>query len=74
MTKKLYRSNSNVKVSGVCGGIGEYFGMDATVIRLLWVLATLWGGMILGIIAYVICVCIIPVDSGYVESSFKEKL
>ena len=36
--KSLYKSRTNKMVSGVCGGIGEYFGVDPTIIRLLWVL------------------------------------
>ena len=39
--KTLYRSKGNRVIAGVCGGIGEYMDIDPTVIRLLWVLATL---------------------------------
>lgn len=39
--KKLLRSNENKMICGVCGGIGEYFNMDPTLIRLLWVLLSL---------------------------------
>lgn len=73
MTKKLYRSSTNVKISGVCGGIGEYFDIDPTLIRLAWILGSIITGFIMGIIAYVICVCIIPVDTGYIDGDFKEK-
>ena len=41
MNKKLYRSATQVKISGVCGGIAEYFGIDVPIVRLLWVLGTL---------------------------------
>ena len=37
MDKKLYRSNINKMLCGVCGGIGEYFNIDPTIIRLIWV-------------------------------------
>ena len=37
MEKKLYLSQTDKKILGVCGGLGEYFGMDSTIIRLLWV-------------------------------------
>lgn len=57
--KKLYRSASDKRVSGVCGGIAEYFNIDSTVVRLLVALFTfLTGGT--GIIAYVIAAVIIP--------------
>ncbi|MDD4842822.1 MAG: PspC domain-containing protein [Anaerotignum sp.] len=73
MTKRLYRSSTNVKISGVCGGIGEYFDIDPTLVRLLWVLASLFTAIFFGVLAYVICVCIIPVDTGYIDGEYKEK-
>lgn len=72
MNKKLYRSTSNVKISGVCGGIAEYFGADATIIRLLWVLGTLMNFFI-GIVAYVACVFIVPEDPGCIDVDYEEK-
>ena len=56
--KKLYRSKNNRIIAGVCGGIGEYFDMDPTLIRLLWIVLTFLGGS--GLIAYIICWIIIP--------------
>jgi len=56
--KKLYRRKKNRIIAGVCGGIGEYFNIDPTIIRLLWVLFTLLGGS--GIIAYIVAWIIIP--------------
>lgn len=56
--KQLCRSKKNRIIAGVCGGIGEYFNIDPTIIRLLWVLLTFMGGS--GIIAYIICWIIIP--------------
>ena len=58
MEKKLYKSNQNKMLDGVCGGIAEYFGIDPTVVRLLWVLFSLMGGC--GILAYIIAAIIIP--------------
>ena len=58
MQKKLYKSNTDKKLDGVCAGIGEYFDVDPTVIRLLWVLAVLFAGV--GILAYIIAAIIIP--------------
>lgn len=56
--KKLYRSEYNKMFLGVCGGLGEYFGVDATLIRLIWALLACSGT---GIIAYFIAAVIIPV-------------
>ena len=44
MEKKLYKSNQNKMIDGVCGGIAEYFGIDPTVVRLIWALFSLMGG------------------------------
>lgn len=52
MEKKLYKSNQNKMLDGVCGGIAEYFGIDPTVVRLIWALFSLMGGC--GILAYII--------------------
>lgn len=55
--KKLYRSKTSRTICGVCGGIGEYFNIDPTIIRLAWVLLALTGS---GILAYFIAAVIIP--------------
>jgi len=58
MEKRLYKINEGKMLDGVCGGIAEYFNVDPTVIRLLWVLFSACGGS--GILAYVICAIVIP--------------
>jgi phage shock protein PspC (stress-responsive transcriptional regulator) len=61
MNKKLYRSNTNKMICGVCGGIGEYFDIDPTIIRLLWAVLACSGT---GIVVYLIAAIIIPLDMG----------
>jgi len=56
--RRLYRSQTNKVIAGVCGGLGEYFNIDVTVIRLVWILLTLLGGT--GVIAYILAYFIIP--------------
>ena len=56
--KRLVRSSTNQMLCGVCGGIGEYLGIDPTVVRLLWVLLSVLGGA--GLLAYIIAAIIIP--------------
>ncbi len=56
--KKLYRSETDRRIAGVCGGIAEYFGIDSTIVRLLWVFVALWFGA--GLIAYLIAALVIP--------------
>jgi phage shock protein PspC (stress-responsive transcriptional regulator) len=58
--KKLYLSQNDSKISGVCGGIAEYFGVDSTIIRLLWILFSIATGFVGGIIAYLIALIVIP--------------
>lgn len=58
MNKKLYRSMMDKKLCGVCGGLGEYFDIDPTVIRVAWILFALLGGS--GLLAYLICAIVIP--------------
>ena len=56
--KRLYKSNYDKKLDGVCGGIAEYFGLDSTLVRLGWVALTLFGGS--GVLLYIIAAVIIP--------------
>ena len=58
MTMKKLTKSGNKMICGVCAGIGEYLGLDATVVRLLWVLFSMMGGA--GILAYIIAAIIIP--------------
>jgi phage shock protein C len=56
--RRLYRSQTNKVIAGVCGGLAEYLNVDTTIIRLVWVLLTLLGGS--GIILYVLAFFIVP--------------
>ena len=58
MDKKLYKSNNDKKLDGVCAGIGEYFDIDPTLVRLAWVVVTLFGGA--GLLLYIIAAIVIP--------------
>ncbi len=58
-TKKLYRSRTDRMISGVCGGLGKYLGIDPTLIRLVFVLLLLFG-VGSGLILYVILMFIVP--------------
>ena len=63
--KKLYRSRENAMLAGVCGGIGEYFDIDPTIVRLAWVILGFCGGVVLW--AYIIAAVIIPQRPQYIE-------
>lgn len=57
-TKRLYRSRTDRRISGVCGGIAEYFKMDPTLVRLLFVLGLLFVGGTFW--AYIVLMILIP--------------
>jgi phage shock protein C len=57
-TRKLYRSRSNRQVAGVCGGLAQYFNLDATLIRILFVVLAVLGGS--GLVLYVAMWIIVP--------------
>jgi len=61
--KRLYRSGNNRILGGVCGGIGEYLGVDPTIIRLVWILSTLLS-LGIGILLYLIAWVLIPTNPG----------
>lgn len=58
-TKKLYRSRNNKMIAGVCGGLAEYFQIDAVIIRLIAVILLFPGGLP-GLIPYVIFWVLVP--------------
>lgn len=58
MERRLYKSNENKLLDGVCGGVAEYFDIDPTLVRLAWVLFTAMGGA--GIVAYIVAAIVIP--------------
>jgi phage shock protein C len=58
LSKKLYRSNKDVQIAGVCAGIAEYFKIDVSFVRIGWSLATLLMGS--GIIVYLIVWTVVP--------------
>jgi phage shock protein C len=57
-TRRLYRSRTNRKLAGVCGGLAQYFNTDVTLIRVLFVVLALLGGP--GIVIYLLMWIIVP--------------
>lgn len=56
--KKLYKSNTDKKIAGVCGGIAEYLGIDTTIVRLIWAVSFFIYGS--GLALYIIAAIIMP--------------
>jgi phage shock protein C len=68
MARRLTRSKSDRKVAGVCGGVAEFFGVDSTTVRILWVIAGIIpGGW--GILPYVILWIVLPEEDGATAST-----
>ncbi len=59
--KKIFRSETDKKIAGVCGGMAAYFNIDPTIIRVIWAFVGLWAGA--GLLAYLVCALIIPTES-----------
>lgn len=59
--KRLYRSRENKMLGGVCAGLGEYFNLDPTLIRLAMIIAVFGAGA--GLLAYLIAWVLIPLES-----------
>lgn len=64
--KKLYRSETDKKLCGVCGGLAEYFNIDPTIIRLIWAIGTLCS-IGFGLLLYLAAALIIPVPPKYIN-------
>ncbi len=58
--KKVYRSDGNRVLAGVLGGLGEYFEVDPVLLRILFILLTIFTGVAPGIIAYLLMIAVIP--------------
>lgn len=64
MGRKLYLSDKDRKIAGVCGGLADYFGIDSTIVRILWALAVMvsYGT---GFILYLVFWLIVPREKKY---------
>ena len=69
--KRLYKSRKDKVISGVCGGIGEYFGVEPVLIRVIAVLLFFFGGV--GVIAYIVGMIIIPAEPFKADNNEKKK-
>jgi phage shock protein C len=67
-TQKLYRSRSDRMMFGICGGLGHYFGIDTTIVRLFFVLGCIFSGGVFGL-AYLVMLFVVPEEPVGVSSS-----
>jgi phage shock protein C len=65
--KPLRRSRKHKVIAGVCGGFADYFNLDVSLVRVIWLLIALFGGG--GIIAYIICWLVIPLEEEHAPAA-----
>lgn len=71
-TKRLYRDVENGKVSGVCAGLADYFDLDVTLIRVIWLILLFVAGT--GLIAYIIMALVIEPKDVVLNKMRKERI
>jgi phage shock protein C len=70
-SRKLYRSNKEYIVLGVCGGLAEYFSIDPILVRLIFIALTLGGGS--GVLVYIVLALVIPKEIGKAKVIDREE-
>lgn len=68
--KRLYRSRTDKQISGICGGVADYLGVDPTIVRIVWLLLTLAGGP--GLILYIVMAFVVPEEPEFVQTSAEK--
>ena len=66
--KKLYKSTNNKMLSGVCAGFADFIGIDPTIVRVIYALASFFTGGFQGVIIYIMLAIIIPEDNGMIDT------
>lgn len=61
--KKLRRSTKDCMIAGVCGGLGEFFGLDVSLLRIIYILLSLFSAGFPGLLIYIIMVLVVPKDN-----------
>lgn len=68
MVKRLYRSNHNRVIAGVCGGISEYFQIDPSLVRILFILTGMFGA---GLLVYIVAMFIMPKEEDVFRQGYR---
>lgn len=71
MTKRLYRDTENQKIFGVCKGLADYFDVDVTLIRVIWLIAVFAGGT--GVLAYLIMALVVEPKDKVMQEVEKDR-
>ena len=60
MMKRLYLSSTDKKLTGLCGGLAEYFNIDSSIVRIAWIILTVATGVFPGVVAYIVGAIVVP--------------
>ncbi|MDD4255692.1 MAG: PspC domain-containing protein [Methanofollis sp.] len=72
--KRLVRPKNDRMIAGVCSGIARYLGVDPAIVRIAWVILSLFGYIVFGVLAYILAVIIIPEEEkGVLDADFTVK-
>lgn len=71
--KKLYRSPTDTMVAGVVGGIAEYFALDSTLLRVIWILILVFTGVVPGVVAYILAAIVMPLPPAHEHNGDTHK-
>jgi phage shock protein C len=63
--KRLMRPRANRKIAGVCAGLAEYFDLDVTLVRVLWLVVTFFSALIFGTVGYIVAWIVMPEEPEY---------
>jgi phage shock protein C len=66
--ERLTRPMQDAKVAGVCAGFARYFGVDVTLMRVIWLVLTIWPLPLLGVISYIIAWIVMPKEPAAVAA------
>ena len=66
--RRLVRPRAERKIAGVCAGLAEYFDLDVTLVRVLWLVITIFSAVVFGIVAYVVAWIVMPEEPQYLPA------
>lgn len=70
--KRLMRPRNNRKIAGVCAGLAEYFDLDVTLVRVLWLVISFFSAIVFGTIAYIVAWIVMPEEPEYLPATQGE--
>jgi len=72
--KRLMRPRANRKIAGVCAGLAEYFDLDVTLVRVLWLVITFFSALVFGTVGYIVAWIVMPEEPEYVPAPQGEQV